>query len=183
MRVAIHQPNFCPWVPYFEKMRAADLFVVMIHCQFERRGYQSRFQCDGRWQTMAVNHGGFETIAAKRYTRPQEDWNAIKARLHRFPVLAQLDPCISESVAETNIAIIRHVAARLGITTPLVVDEPTALTSTARLVALCQRHGATTYVSGPGARAYMDLDLFQQAGIAVEFRETPPDRRSCAEIL
>ena len=31
MRYAAHQPNFCPWVGYFAKMVAADLFVILVY--------------------------------------------------------------------------------------------------------------------------------------------------------
>ena len=36
MILAIHQPNFFPWWPYFEKIEQADMFVFLTHCQFEK---------------------------------------------------------------------------------------------------------------------------------------------------
>ena len=40
MRVAIHQPNFFPWYPYFEKILRADIFVILQNCQFEKNNFQ-----------------------------------------------------------------------------------------------------------------------------------------------
>ena len=37
MNVAIHQPNFVPWLGYFDRMIRADMFVLLDHVQFERR--------------------------------------------------------------------------------------------------------------------------------------------------
>jgi hypothetical protein len=42
MIVAAHQPNFIPWLGYFDKMQKADLFVSVDHVQMERQSYQNR---------------------------------------------------------------------------------------------------------------------------------------------
>jgi hypothetical protein len=39
-----------------------------------------------------------------------------------------------------------------------------------RLIDLLTRVGGTTYVSGPSAAAYLDLDLFRRNGIRVEYK-------------
>jgi hypothetical protein len=83
MRIAIHQPNFIPWYPFFQKMAAVDIFVLMIHCQFEKGKYQNRFQLNGRWHTMSVDHG-LDPIIDKRYVRFQEDWDRIKRQLPTY---------------------------------------------------------------------------------------------------
>ena len=43
MTITIHQPNFMPWYPFFEKIQQADIFVLLGHCQFEKNGFQNRF--------------------------------------------------------------------------------------------------------------------------------------------
>ena len=34
--VAIHQPNFLPWLGWFDKLARADVFVLLDHVQFPR---------------------------------------------------------------------------------------------------------------------------------------------------
>jgi hypothetical protein len=41
---------------------------------------------------------------------------------------------------------------------------------TERLVAICQKLGATSYLSGDAARAYLDETLFAAAGIRLEYQ-------------
>ena len=36
MRVAIHQPNFLPWLGWFDKLARADVFVLLDSTQFPR---------------------------------------------------------------------------------------------------------------------------------------------------
>src|SRR5207237_5691820 len=59
MIVSAHQPNFMPWLGFFDKMRKADLFVLVDHVQFERQNYQNRTRIktgEGpRWLTVPVN--------------------------------------------------------------------------------------------------------------------------------
>ena len=42
---------------------------------------------------------------------------------------------------------------------------------TERLIQLCKQVGATAYLSGPAAKAYMDEALFRQEGIDVSYMD------------
>ena len=178
MIVSIHQPNLVPWLPYFEKIAAADVFVVLKHCQFEKGGYQNRFNVGDTWHTMPVERG-LEPIAKKCYVDAARNWQRITGKL---PELAAFDDCVSDRLATMNHAIIVRACEMLGIGTLIAEDEPSDLMGTDRLVAICQAHGATTYLSGPSGRDYMDLSKFEAAGIAVEFHEAK-DKRPLIDAL
>lgn len=171
MRIAIHQPNFCPWFPYFEKIQAADKFVILRHCQYEKGGYQNRFNIGDQWYTMPVA-SGLEPIDQKKYIEPVSNWRKLKARLPQYEkILDKFDWCISESLLATNVGIILTISGILGLRTSYFMDQPTDLTSTDRLVEICRQHGATTYLAGPSGGKYMDFQKFDSAGIKVEFHE------------
>lgn len=168
--VAIHQPNFFPWIPFFEKIRSVDVFVILGHCQFEKNNYQNRFFYRDVWRTMSTNKG-LEPIVDKRYIDPQKDWNKIKTNLSdKKEILSWYDSCISESLYETNKQIILKTLSKLGIKTSIEYDYPTDLVSTDRLVQICKNLGATRYLSGQGGKKYMELDKFTLAGIDVDFQ-------------
>ena len=70
MRVSIHQPNFVPWYPFFQKIKEVDIFVILKECQFEKNGYQNRFNFNDKWYTMSVKKG-LEPIRDKVYIDPK----------------------------------------------------------------------------------------------------------------
>lgn len=182
MIVAAHQTNFFPYAGIIEKARRCDRFVVLTQAQYSRGNYHNRFLLDDRWYTLAVNQT-LEPLACKRYKSPRGDWEAIKRRLPAHAdVLARFDDLITDSLVETNVAIIRRLFSFLEVEADVVLDYPTELTGTARLVDLCQRNDATVYLSGPSGKKYLDDAQFERAGIVVEYQEAG-DRRAAVELL
>ena len=62
MKVTIHQPAFMPWYPFFQKMQLADKFIFLTNCQFEKNGYQNRFNINDKWYTMRTHKGNVDII-------------------------------------------------------------------------------------------------------------------------
>lgn len=171
MICAIHQPNFIPWTPYFEKIAQCDVFVIMRHCKFRKNDYQNRFNLHNQWYTMSVVKET-KPIFVKKYYNYSRDWMKIKKSLvHQYPVLKKFDHHICEWVYKTNIAIILQICNALNIQTKIMYDNPTYLTGTERLVDICKKVGATTYLSGPMGKSYLNLSKFDNAHINVTFFE------------
>lgn len=148
MRVAIHQPNFTPWFPYFYKMSCVDKFVLLNQVQFEKNGFQNRYRLSsGKWVTKPVV-AGTDKICNKFYTD-------------------------GLSLVQHNIDIIYWIKQTLGIEAELVPDVLTNSSSTQRLIDNLNYHGATVYVTNPTAKdKYLDEDMIRKAGIDIEYCDT-----------
>ena len=171
MTITIHQPNFIPWYPFFEKIQQADIFVLLGHCQFEKNGFQNRFSINDSWNTMSVKKGT-ENINDKLYLNAKYDWKKLKKRLWKHKdILDEMDYCISNNLYDTNKKIIQHLIKKLNINTKLVEDFPTNLVSSERLLIICKEYGATTYLAGQGGREYLDESIFINEGIKVIYQE------------
>lgn len=171
MIVTIHQPNFMPWYPFFQKIEQADVFVLLGNCQFEKNGYQNRFNLSDKWNTMSVQKG-LENINKKRYIDPYKDWERIKNSLSKYKdILSEMDNLISHDLYQTNTSIIRYLINKLNINTIIVEDYETSLTSNARLVDLCKYYGATTYLAGQGGKDYLNEELFNIQDIQVIYQQ------------
>jgi len=171
MKLAIHQPNFMPWYPFFQKIQQSDIFVILQNCQFEKNNFQNRFNIDNQWYTMRVPKT-MENIIDKTYINSVYDWNKIKKG---FPKLKNkldvFDDCISESLANTNSKIIMKACEIFNINTKIVFDYPTDLKSTERLIDICKNYGATEYISGTGGKKYLDTSLFEESNIKISFQK------------
>ena len=148
-----------------------DKFVILGNCQFEKNNFQNRFDINGTWYTMSTKKGN-RPINTKVYISPLSDWNRIKVKLPQYKdILDSLDNCISTDLYTTNVSIIKNLASLLNFDTEIVYDYPTDLKSSARLVDLCLHYGATEYISGQGAKAYLDTELFSNNNIKVSFQQ------------
>ncbi len=178
--VSIHQPNLLPRRSYFQKIAESDVFVLLTHAQYSNTGYQNRFNVGNNIYTMHVENS-MRPLVITKYRQPETDWEKITTT---FPSLKRFDNYISTNLCATNHAIIISACDKLGITTRITRDHETTLTGTARLVDICKRHGATTYLSGISGIKYLDIRLFEQAGIEVKFQNASEmDNRPMVEWL
>jgi hypothetical protein len=170
MKISIHQPNFMPWYPFFKKIEEAEVFVILSQCQYEKGGFQNRFNMNDRWYTMSVNRG-MHNISTKQYINEVKDWDNIKRKLPEYQkVLDEFDDCIQKSLMHTNIDIIKKICSFLNIKTKIVYDKETDQKGTDRLLEICKLHNAETYIAGPSGRKYLDERKFLDNNIKVIYQ-------------
>jgi hypothetical protein len=185
--LAAHQPQYLPWLGYFDKMDEADVFVLLENVQFKKNEWQNRNRirtADGwQWLTVPVRHRFPQTIAEveidDRTAWARKHLQALKQNYCKAPHVGTLLPKI-EAVLENpgprlaplNIALVELIVGSLGIDTPLVLGSEVKAREdpNGRLVDLCLALGADTYLSGSGARDYLDVSVFNEAGIEVLFQ-------------
>ena len=75
------------------------------------------------------------------------------------------------SLEELNLALIDWIFTKFSVCTPRIDSSQLGVTSTkSRLILdICLRLSASTYISGPSGREYLDLNSFRSEGIDVEF--------------
>jgi hypothetical protein len=58
--VAVHQPQYLPWIGYFDKMRRADVFCYLDDVQYKKNEWQNRNRIktaqDWQWLTVPVRY-------------------------------------------------------------------------------------------------------------------------------
>jgi hypothetical protein len=183
MIVSIHQPNFIPWIPFFDKIRESDIFVLLGNCQFEKNGFQNRFNINNNWLTMPVSKKT-SSIRDKIYINPEYNWNKIKKSLKGVVRLNELDQFINKDLFRTNSEIIKYICNKLSIKTTIEEDFDTDKTGTERLIEICKYFGANKYLSGPSGRKYLDESIFTDRNIEVEYFDgSQSDKSSVLSIL
>jgi len=187
MRVGIIQSNFLPWRGYFDLIRRCDLFVVHDDLQFTKGDWRNRNRVKTasgtRWISVPVHYGAVSQLiedTAIDYSTlwPRKMLNVIRQSYQRSPhfepyfsELTELLTEPAESISDLNVRLLRWACAHLEITTPVVMSktlEPAGV-KTDRLVEILQRVGATEYLSGPSARAYLQPARLEDVGIGLRY--------------
>ncbi len=186
--VAIHQPNYAPWLGYFYKMARADIFVFLDDVQFSKGSYINRVQIlwegSPRWLTQPVSVSlgtaiSDVSVAQADWARTHLDtlrgayrsagafesvWPDMEAIYHAIP---------DSTLGGSNETLIGAFAQKLGIQRKSVVSssiETAGLTGDDRLISIVgQLATEGTYLSGEGGGKYQNPDKFTAAGIALEY--------------
>ena len=189
MIVAVHQPQFLPWLGYFDKIDRADVFVLLDNVQFKKNEWQNRNKIKTaqgwQWLTVPVLYK-YPQLISQVTINNCVNWqhkhrqamisNYGKAphfhMLHDFFEVIVSRPW--DSISELNILALRRLVAILGIDTPIYVaselgefpNDPDE-----RLVAITKHFGAGTYLAGIGGRGYMNLGTYKRSGVEVIFQD------------
>jgi WbqC-like protein family len=187
-RLAVVQSSYIPWKGYFDLIHAVDEFVLFDDVQFTRRDWRNRNRIKTkngvRWLTipLAVKghyHAPIKDMRVADPTWGERHWRQLRdsyGKASGFRRLADRFEALylgggDERLSLINRRFIDEVCSILEIDTRLSWSTDYTLQAgrNQRLLDLCLQAGATTYVSGPSARAYLDVELFRQSGVDVVF--------------
>ena len=188
MRVGIIQSNYLPWRGYLDFIASVDTFVIYDDVQFSKGDWRNRNRIKTpqglQWLTVPVRHQRLDQRICDTeidYARhwQQDHRRSVAGSYARAPfaadVLAMLDAAFSvrhATISELNVSLLSQICAYLGVRTPLRSSLELAVDGTRmeRLLGVLKAVGATTYVSGPAGKAYLDERRFRESGIALEYK-------------
>jgi hypothetical protein len=190
MIVSIHQPNFFPWMGYFDKINRSDKFILLTSSLRSKSdkyltrtkiiNNNSKLQylstplgikqipinqlimpADHQWKTKLLN------IIKESYRDSNhfdEAYNDIKEHLL----------CEYEYFSDYSINIIKFIISKLNIDTELYIDTDFNQDfgiSNQRNIALCKKVGGDIYLSGNGAKVYNDNKLYRDNSLDLIYQD------------
>lgn len=189
MKVGIIQSNYIPWRGYFDLIDDVDLFIFYDDVQYTKNDWRNRNRIKTAngliWLTIPVLFKLSEKTSIqdakidykKHWLRKHEDsilFSYAKAPFFKdyaedlFSILNKKYVTISE----LNITLIKWIMQKININTEIKMSSEFRSTGikTARLINILKQAGATSYLSGPSAKAYLDAKMFRTAGIDLEYK-------------
>jgi hypothetical protein len=198
--IAIHQPEYFPWLGFLDKARRVDTFVLLDSVQFDRSSLQHRAKVLGPqglvWLTIPYVHKHPQRIDELTFADPRwatKHWKTLQACYGKRPnakrVLAAIEPYFTTNhgrVVDATIASCTLLFEAFGVATKVVrSSELDVAGDKAELVlSICRALGATRYLSGRTGASYLEEANFGASGVEVEvqrFEAKPYPRRDVGD--
>ena len=150
-----------------------------------RTAIKSALQDGGFWLTVPVVYKGHsrerigQILIDNGSDWQRKHWGSLKSAYSAAPFFkghsAFFEEVYSRSwerLADLNIHIIKYILEYLKIDTPLYYESRIGTTqeATERIIELCKKLNADTYLSGSGAKVYLEEERFAQSGIKLEYQ-------------
>ena len=187
--VAIHQPEYLPWLGFFKKMMNVELFVFLDDVQFRKKGWQNR-------NRIRINDGTtLLSIPVHTHSYPkinevtidnEKNWSmrhkkSILYNYARAPYFGEIKDFIEsifekkfQYLVDLNTEIIKFIMNELEIKSKIVFSSELEISKKGsdRVLDICKAVGADHYITGTfWAESNLRVEEFKKSNIDVEFQK------------
>jgi hypothetical protein len=203
LKIGIHQPNYLPYLGFFDKMEKSDVFVIYDDAQFSKSDFHHRNKIriyhEWRWLTVPVDKKKIQIKDIKirnDFTVKDNYWfenhfQAIRENygeskfFHRYEdTLQRIYSGEHDYLIDLNIEIINMITNELPVKKKIIMSSEFGFSSTGteRIIEIVEAIGGDTYISGPGGHSYLETQLFEEHNIKLEFQDFHhPEYPQCYE--
>ena len=193
MKIAIHQPNYLPYLGFFAKLFLSDVFVIYDTTQFTRGDFINRnrirsfFPNSYHWLTVPMGKKNYAGVAINQMKIDktevfQDHKKTLQYMYSKAPFFdEEVCECVGthhKSLVEHNCFLIRFFIDKLGIKSPkMILSSELALSKkhgSEALLEIVNVLGGDEYISGNGGKAYLNLDLFKNGSVKLSFSDLEP---------
>ena len=190
MKLVVSQPMFLPWVGLFEQVKIADVYVHYDDVQMPKgRSFISRVQIktpDGaQWLSARIDRQRSKLLISETFLLQESNWrekhlNLLRQNYREADQYATMLQLAEEFYSQTDDCLagfnqftIESLAKWLGLETEFRVSSELSIQGrgTQRLIDICKHFGATEYITGHGARNYLDHRAFEDNDITVSYMQ------------
>jgi hypothetical protein len=188
MIVSIHQPQYLPWIPYFQKIRDSELFIILDDVTFQKNGLQNRNRIKTSqgplWLTIPVRQSFGQKIYDVEINNnlnwKKKHWYAIQDNYQKAPAFNNYSKDLEHiytsnwnKLIDINIYFLELMLKWLEIDVKVIKSSSFTLESVSskRILDLCKIVGATEYLSGLGGKNYLIEEDFINEGIKIRYQE------------
>ena len=191
MKIAIHQANYFPYPGFFHKINQADVFVIQDDIKFVNKvtNRNKIISSSGHtWINVPIKKGHQSLPIMDVKINNEIPWKKInfkkvcagynKAKFFHLykDFFENLYKKEWNNIFDLNFETIKQVLIWLNIKTKIVIESELDVSGqhTERLVNVCKKLGADTYISGIGGKKYLDEKLFEKNKIILKYQNYTP---------
>ena len=205
--VVIHQPDFMPYLGFFQRLIEADIYIVLDNVQYVRGTSKAQTNRDKiktvkgeQWINVGIQKSTFKSRINEIQLSKENQWrerslNLIKENYRKADYFSEVYPYIEELYAlecdrmiDFNMASIHMLIKLFGIDDieiKYASELSVAGKSNELIINLVKAVACHRYLSGVGAKNYYIPELYEEAGIEVEWQkfEHPVYKQQFGEFI
>lgn len=207
MKIAIHQPEFMPWMGFFYKMEKAEEYILLDHVQFKKRYFENRNRVVS--PKGVVEYITVPVIGKDKSLQPINVVEIDNSKVWKKKILNKLrhyygkapffqnnffhleDLIINyeyQKLLSVNMMAINFFRKKLDISTPMKYSSNLNINSyngTDLILQICLQSKADVYLCGQSGYNYLDIEQFNNHGIEIEWLDykCPHYRQICNQFI
>lgn len=187
-KILITQSNYIPWKGYFDAINMVDECVLYDDMQYTKRDWRNRNKIKtaqgAQWLSIPVEVKGkyFQKINETQLSNKDWNlthWNTIKNSYAKAPFFNEYKNqfeelylgCNESFLSKINYRFLKGICEMLNINTKFTWSSEYELRGdkSEKLLNICLDSNSTIYYSGPAAKDYLEVKLFKEKNIQVEW--------------
>jgi len=196
MKVAIHQPNFLPWMGYFFKIAQCDAFVLFDDAEFTKKSFIRRVKIhkprerdEDKYLIVPLQkHSDFADISDLQLVNDSRWQHRIKAQIHqsysKAPFYSQLAPIMDafftklpegKSFSDYTSDIIMTISEMLDLNPEWHFSHDLDINAhkANANIEMVKKINGSTYISGLGAKKYQTENQYLDQDIQLIYSDYP----------
>lgn len=188
MKITIHQPNYHPYLGYFNKVLQSDVFIIYDTAQFVKDRFDNRNKIKSGdswcWLTVPIKESDFKPIMEAKINNSipwaKKHWKTIELNYKKTPYFNDYSDIFRKIylkkyayLSEISIEIIQAVLKILDYNGKIILssklDFDKTLNSTETLISLTKLVGGDHYLSGASGKKYLNESLFAKNGLILSY--------------
>ena len=193
MKIAIHQPHYFPWLGFLDKMAKSDQFILLDEVQLTDKSnmFRNKFLAKNgkeKYLTVCFEKKDYmskkfsEILLNKNVDWQKDHINFLKDSYRKTKYFEEVFSEIAfvfekdyATLCDVVIDSLLCVKKIFDIQTQIILQSELEYDISAKkgdlVLSLCKAVEASCYLSGNGARKYMDISRFEKEGVKVEYQD------------
>ena len=193
MIVSAHQPSYYPWLGWIHKVINSDKFILMDEVQLADRAFQHRnifLTKEGgtKYLSIPFQKKGYRDLKIRElklneninWQKENLDFIEVNYKKHLFfdevydevkVLYSKKYQTVFEVLHETTLLVFSMLEIKTELILQSSLDYKRDVTKGDLILEMIKAVGANCYLSGIGAKAYMDESLFEKEGIKIVYQE------------
>lgn len=189
--IVIHQPEYLPYIGFFERLAIADVFVVLDDVGYQKNGFINRNKIKtergAKWITTPVigrspNLKINEVLIDNSQNWQSSQWGNIVSAYSKSPYFKEYSDFFQktfekkwEKISDLDIYLIENICKFLNFNCKIIKSSDLKVLGkgTERLINICKELKSDNYLSGPGTDKghKVEKEEFEKAGIKVVVKD------------